>query len=63
MTIKPNITENLVQELIAEQFPELANLSIKPVKFSGHDNRTFHLGDKMLNMQPKLPKNRNGYRY
>ena len=48
MTITPNITENLVQELIAEQFPELANLSIKSVKSQGNDNRTFHLGDKML---------------
>ena len=56
MTIKPNITENLVQELIAEQFPELANLSIKPVKFSGHDNRTFHLGDKMLVRLPSAEK-------
>ncbi len=37
MTIKPNITEILVQELIAEQFPEYAHLPIKPVEFSGHD--------------------------
>ena len=48
MTIKPNITTELVQELIAEQFPALSHLSIKPVKFGGHDNRTFHLGDEML---------------
>lgn len=48
MTIEPNITEDLVQELIAEQFPEYAHLSIKSVKHQGHDNRTFHLGDKML---------------
>ena len=48
MTIKPNITANLAQELIGQQFPELAHLSIKPVEFGGHDNRTFHLGGKML---------------
>lgn len=48
MTITPNITENLVQELIAEQFPEYAHLSIRSVKSQGNDNRTFHLGDEML---------------
>ena len=48
MTITPNITENLVQELIVEQFPEYAHLSIRSVKSQGNDNRTFHLGDKML---------------
>ena len=56
MTIKPNITEDLVQELIAEQFPEYAHLSIKPVEFSGHDNGTFHLGDKMLVRLPSAEK-------
>ncbi|HGH7174092.1 TPA: aminoglycoside phosphotransferase family protein [Bacillus wiedmannii] len=38
---------DLVKRLIGEQFPEWANLEVKPVKFSGHDNRTFHLGDEM----------------
>ncbi len=56
MTIEPNITEDLVQKLIAEQFPEYAHLSIKPVEFSGHDNRTFHLGDKMLVRMPSAEK-------
>lgn len=37
----------LVQRLISTQFPEWANLMIKPVKFSGWDNRTFHLGEHM----------------
>ncbi|HDR5841838.1 TPA: phosphotransferase, partial [Bacillus anthracis] len=41
------IDTGLVKRLIREQFPEWAHLEVKPVKFSGHDNRTFQLGDKM----------------
>jgi len=37
----------LVQQLISTQFPEWAHLPITPVKLSGWDNRTFHLGNKM----------------
>ncbi|GAB6461767.1 hypothetical protein bcgnr5371_18100 [Bacillus cereus] len=40
------IDTGLVKRLIGEQFPEWAHLEVKPVKFSGHDNRTFHLGDE-----------------
>ncbi|MCU4757135.1 aminoglycoside phosphotransferase family protein [Bacillus cereus] len=42
-----SIDVSLVEKLIQEQFPEWAHLEVKPVKFSGHDNRTFHLGDEM----------------
>jgi aminoglycoside phosphotransferase (APT) family kinase protein len=42
------ITLSLVRQLIAEQFPQYGHLSIYPVQKSGHDNRTFHLGDTML---------------
>jgi len=42
-----NIDENLVSLLVASQFPQWAKLPIKPVEFSGWDNRTFRLGDKM----------------
>lgn len=38
----------LVQKLIAVQFPKLAHLPITPVDQSGWDNRTFHLGDRMV---------------
>lgn len=38
----------LVQGLIRKQFPQWADLSIKPIKTSGWDNRTFHLGDALL---------------
>ena len=47
-----NINVDLVQNLIKEQFPEWSNLEIKPVQNSGHDNRTFHLGE---NMSVRLP--------
>ena len=42
-----HITADLVEKLIQEQFPKWAHLEVKPVKLSGHDNRTFHLGDQM----------------
>lgn len=41
------ISVNLVQTLIREQFPQWGNLPIRPVAKSGHDNRTFHLGEEM----------------
>lgn len=42
-----NINVDLVVKLINEHFPKWSYLAIKPVKFSGHDNRTFHLGEQM----------------
>lgn len=42
-----DITVDLVKKLIFEQFPQWSHLEIKPVKNSGHDNRTFHLGDDL----------------
>ncbi|TDL76181.1 aminoglycoside phosphotransferase family protein [Peribacillus frigoritolerans] len=42
-----NINVDLVIKLINEQFPEWSDLDISAVKFSGNDNRTFHLGDHM----------------
>ncbi|MCW9132051.1 aminoglycoside phosphotransferase family protein [Bacillus paramycoides] len=41
------INTELAKRLVQEQFPEWEHLEIKPVKFSGHDNRTFHLGKQM----------------
>ncbi|CAH1658196.1 MULTISPECIES: aminoglycoside phosphotransferase family protein [unclassified Chelatococcus] len=38
----------LVHRLVAEQFPDLAHLSISPVVPGGWDNRTFRLGENML---------------
>ena len=42
-----NIDASLVARLIEEQFPAWSDLEIRPVKASGHDNRTFHLGEGM----------------
>lgn len=44
---KINIDASLVHRLISSQFPQWADLSIKPVEFGGWDNRTFHLGEDM----------------
>ncbi|MGM1045682.1 MAG: aminoglycoside phosphotransferase family protein [Bacillota bacterium] len=41
------INVDLVVRLINEQFPEWSGLEVRPVQFSGHDNRTFHLGEHM----------------
>ncbi|MAZ44342.1 MAG: hypothetical protein CMF48_04120 [Legionellales bacterium] len=42
------VTQELVEHLVREQFPEWASLKVKPVKTSGWDNYTYHLGPKML---------------
>src|SRR5690348_2848702 len=42
------IDENLVQRLISTQFPEWKDLTLRAVARSGWDNRTFHLGERML---------------
>lgn len=44
---KIEITLPLVAELVAEQFPQWADLPIRPVDTSGWDNRTFRLGNEM----------------
>ncbi|MBP3966058.1 aminoglycoside phosphotransferase family protein [Paenibacillus lignilyticus] len=41
------INTELVSKLIKGQFPQWADLPIYPVANSGHDNRTFHLGNEM----------------
>jgi aminoglycoside phosphotransferase (APT) family kinase protein len=47
-----NISVLLVKALIAEQFPQWHYLTIAPVKYQGHDNRTFRLGETMLVRMP-----------
>ena len=46
------INEALVYRLIATQFPQWKNLSVRSVALSGWDNRTFHLGRHMLVRMP-----------
>ena len=41
------IDASLVHRLITAQFPEWAELPVRPVEQGGWDNRTFHLGDEM----------------
>lgn len=42
-----DINISLVERLVTAQFPQWADLPIKPVAVSGVDNRTFHLGETM----------------
>ena len=42
-----DINISLVEQLVAAQFPQWADLPVKPVAFDGVDNRTFHLGEDM----------------
>jgi aminoglycoside phosphotransferase (APT) family kinase protein len=44
-----------VRRLVAAQFPQWADLDIRPVAADGWDNRTFHLGDAM---SARLPSGR-----
>lgn len=50
-----NIDIDLVRYLITTQFPQWKNLPIRSVSRSGWDNRTFHLGDRMLVRLPSAP--------
>lgn len=47
MNTKFPISLALVEELVQAQFPSWAGLPIRPVKYSGWDNKTFHLGESM----------------
>jgi aminoglycoside phosphotransferase (APT) family kinase protein len=42
-----DITPELVSRLIATQFPQWAELSVRPVDVDGWDNATFRLGELM----------------
>lgn len=42
----------LVRRLVATQFPQWKDLSVRPVVHSRWDNRIFHLGDYMLVRMP-----------
>jgi aminoglycoside phosphotransferase (APT) family kinase protein len=60
---KLEIPLSWVVDLIKEQFPQWADLPIRPVEKGGMDNRTFRLGDEMLIRLPsaaayaeKVPK-------
>ncbi|MDF2723941.1 MAG: aminoglycoside phosphotransferase [Paenibacillus sp.] len=42
-----HVTTELVRGLIDSQFPQWSKLEVRPVEKSGHDNRTYRLGDDM----------------
>lgn len=63
MIKESDITPDLARKLIAEQYPEFANLPISSVEKQGHDNRIYRLGKDMLIRMPteksyalKVPK-------
>ena len=44
----PDINAELVARLVAAQFPEWSDLPVTPVVPGGWNNKTFHLGSRML---------------
>lgn len=46
--MKEAVITKIAKCLVMEQFPQWADLPIVPVSNNGWDNRTFHLGEKML---------------
>lgn len=49
---RDEITPELAGQLIAEQFPEWADLPVTPVALKGWDNTTFRLGDQLAARLP-----------
>ncbi len=48
------IDARLVKQLVRTQFPQWAELAVAPVENGGWDNRTFRLGDSMLDVGRQL---------
>lgn len=49
---RAGIDAGLVKRLIAAQFPQWADLPVRPVDVDGWDNRTYRLGDRMTARLP-----------
>lgn len=49
------INDSLVRKLVAQQFPHLCDLSVRPIRKQGWDNRTFRLGDELSVRLPSKP--------
>ena len=43
----PAVNASLVRRLLANQFPQWANLKVRPVEEGGHDSSTFNMGNKL----------------
>ena len=52
---RDEINAELARRLVAGQFPQWADLPVRPVADSGWDNRTFHLGEAMIVRLPSGP--------
>jgi aminoglycoside phosphotransferase (APT) family kinase protein len=52
---RPRIDANLVHRLLAAQFPAWAGLGVTRLP-SGHDNRSFRLGDRLLMRMPSAER-------
>src|SRR5882672_694469 len=46
------IDEALVRRMVAAQFPQWADLPVRPAALGGWDNKTFHLGERMIARLP-----------
>jgi aminoglycoside phosphotransferase (APT) family kinase protein len=53
-TPQPHIDSKLVQRLVANQFPQWADLAVTPVTHGGWCNHVFHLGKEMVVRLPRL---------
>jgi aminoglycoside phosphotransferase (APT) family kinase protein len=49
------ITVELVERLVAAQFPDRRHLTVRPVDVQGWDNRSFRLGDDLVVRMPSAP--------
>ncbi len=49
-----DINVSLVGQLVTAQFPQWADLPIKPVEFDRWDNRTFRLGEEIRDVAREL---------
>ena len=54
--VQLSIDASLVRRLVAVQFPQWADLPVRPVAQGGWDNRTFHLGEQMLVRLPSAQR-------
>jgi aminoglycoside phosphotransferase (APT) family kinase protein len=52
--LQPHIDGNLVQRLVANQFPQWVDLKVTPVANGGWCNHVFHLGEEMIVRLPRL---------
>jgi aminoglycoside phosphotransferase (APT) family kinase protein len=51
-----DIDASLAARLVAAQFPQWADLPVRPVALGGWDNRTFHLGEQMIVRLPSAQR-------